>query len=139
MARFVELRNASNLSDLDGVTYDTMYPGLSASQQNAKLQDWYQLYLVPGAAHCSTNPLQPGPFPVDNMQTMIDWVEKGITPTRLNATVSSGRYEGEVQRLCQWPSRPLWRGNSTAFDCVFDQASYDSWTYEFPAFKMPVY
>ncbi|KAJ6032217.1 hypothetical protein N7540_002949 [Penicillium herquei] len=115
-----------------------MYPESTSKESLTKLRDWYQLYLVPGAAHCATNPLQPGPYPEDNMQTMIDWVENGITPTRLNATVSTGEYEGEVQRLCQWPSRPMWRNNAT-FDCVFDKASYDTWTYEFPAFKVPVY
>ncbi|KAJ5556686.1 Tannase/feruloyl esterase [Penicillium frequentans] len=197
VARFIELQDLSNLSDLDGVTYDTlvgwmneamtrymdslqttipdlttfqahggkllhyhgesdpsvptassihywqsvrsiMYPGLTERESIAKLRDWYQLYLIPGAAHCATNSLQPGPYPENNMETMIDWVENGIKPSRLNATVSSGEYSGEVQRLCQWPSRPLWSSNS-AFDCVTDRNSYESWTYEFPAFKVPVY
>lgn len=115
-----------------------MYAGVSEKQAVSKLSDWYQLYLIPGVAHCGTNTLQPGPYPEDNMQTMIDWVENGIKPSRLNATVSSGHYEGEVQKLCQWPTRPLWRNNAT-FDCVFDKKSYDSWTYDFPAFKVPVY
>ncbi|KAJ5702272.1 hypothetical protein N7488_009820 [Penicillium malachiteum] len=115
-----------------------MYPNITQSKALSKLQDWYQLYLIPGAAHCGTNDLQPGPYPEDNMQTMINWVENGVKPSRLNATVSSGEYEGETQMLCQWPSRPLWKNNST-FDCVFDKASYESWTYEFPAFKVPVY
>ncbi|KAJ5631117.1 uncharacterized protein N7484_011217 [Penicillium longicatenatum] len=197
VAMFIELQDLSNLSNLDGVTYDTlvdwmneamvrymdslqttvpdlttfqsnggkllhyhgesdpsvptassihywqsvrsiMYPGLSEKESLAKLREWYQLYLVPGAAHCATNSLQPGPYPEDNMETMIDWVENGIRPARLNATVSSGEYSGETQRLCQWPSRPMWRSNTT-FDCVTDRKSYESWTYEFPAFKVPVY
>ncbi|KAJ5809912.1 tannase [Penicillium pulvis] len=197
VAMFIELQDLSNLSDLDGVTYDTlvgwmneamvrymdslqttlpdlttfqshggkllhyhgesdpsvptassihywqsvrsiMYPGLSEKESLAKLREWYQLYLIPGAAHCATNSLQPGPYPEDNMETMIDWVENGIRPSRLNATVSSGEYSGETQRLCQWPSRPMWRSNTT-FDCVTDRKSYESWTYEFPAFKVPVY
>lgn len=197
VAMFIELQDLSNLSDLDGVTYDTlvgwmneamvrymdslqttlpdlttfqsnggkllhyhgesdpsvptassihywqsvrsiMYPNLSEKESLLKLREWYQLYLVPGAAHCATNSLQPGPYPEDNMETMIDWVENGIQPSRLNATVSSGEYSGETQRLCQWPSRPMWRSNTT-FDCVTDRKSYESWTYEFPAFKVPVY
>lgn len=115
-----------------------MYPDLTDKQAFAKLQDWYQFYLVPGAAHCGTNSLQPGPYPEDNMEIMINWVENGIKPTRLNATVSSGDYKGETQMLCQWPSRPLWRSNST-FNCVYDKKSIESWTYTFPAFKLPVY
>lgn len=197
VTKFVQLLDLDNLSDLDGVTYDTlvewmeiamvryydslqttvpdltkfqeaggkllhyhgesdpsvpaassvhywqsvrdiMYPGVSGKESLSKLQDWYQFYLIPGAAHCGTNSLQPGPYPEDNMEIMINWVENGVKPSRLNATVSSGDYEGETQMLCQWPSRPLWRNKST-FDCVSDKKSIESWTYEFPAFKVPVY
>lgn len=197
VAKFVQLRDLDNLSDLDGVTYDTVvdwiqiafdryydslqttYPDLSKfrdaggkllhyhgesdpsipsassvhywqavrdimygdkpdAEALKSLQDWYQFYLVPGAAHCGTNDLQPGPYPESNMDIVIDWVENGVKPNRLNATVSSGSYEGETQMLCQWPTRPLWKSNST-FDCVTDQKSIDSWTYTFDAFKTPVY
>lgn len=115
-----------------------MYSDLTAEESLEALQDWYQLYLVPGAAHCGVNSLQPGPYPENNMNIMIDWVENGVKPTRLNATVSSGTYEGETQMLCQWPTRPLWKNNST-FNCVNDSASIASWTYDFKALKLPVY
>lgn len=72
------------------------------------------------------------------MEIMIDWVENGVTPSRLNTTVSSGDYEGGTQILCQWPYRMLWRTNST-FNCVYDKKSIETWTYDFPAFKVPVY
>ncbi|KAK5113612.1 hypothetical protein LTR85_010841 [Meristemomyces frigidus] len=199
VTKYIQLLNIDNLSDLDGVTYDTlvewmwtgyvryldslqttlpdltafqssggkllhyhgesdpsiptassvhywqavrsiMYPHLDQEAAQEALQDWYQFYLIPGAAHCGANDLQPGPYPEDNMETMIDWVENGIKPSRLNATVSSGTHEGETQMLCQWPSRPLWHSNSSeGFDCVHDQKSIDTWTYEFPAFKVPIY
>ncbi|KAL4888885.1 Tannase/feruloyl esterase [Aspergillus ambiguus] len=116
-----------------------MYPDLSPEESLEKLEDWYQFYLIPGAAHCGTNDLQPGPWPEKNMDIMINWVENGVKPNRLNATVSSGTYAGETQMLCQWPTRPLWHGNSSNFDCVHDQKSVNSWTYTFPAFKVPVY
>ncbi|RMJ21812.1 Tannase and feruloyl esterase [Aspergillus sp. HF37] len=123
-----------------------MYPGGDSASSNthqglSNLQDWYQLYLVPGAAHCGSNPLQPaGPYPQNNMDVMINWVENGVRPSRLNATVAGGDYVGETQMLCQWPTRPLWRSDSdAAFDCVHDEKSVESWSYEFPAFKVPVY
>lgn len=72
------------------------------------------------------------------MEIMIDWVEHGVKPDRLKATVASGTYEGEVQELCQWPQAPLWR-NTTSFDCVYDAAGVATWEYEFPAFKVPIY
>ncbi|KAF2853397.1 tannase and feruloyl esterase [Plenodomus tracheiphilus IPT5] len=116
-----------------------MYPKMTDAEAQQAMSEWYQFYLIPGAAHCGANSLQPGPYPQDNMATIIDWVENGIKPSRLNATVSSGDYAGEVQRLCQWPARPLWSGNSTEFECVGDEASIASWTYSFDAFKLPVY
>ncbi|KFY27187.1 hypothetical protein V491_00982, partial [Pseudogymnoascus sp. VKM F-3775] len=117
-----------------------MYPDMKDAESLAALQDWYQLYLVPGAAHCGANTLQPnGPFPEDNMNTMIKWVEKGIKPTGLNATIQAGTSEGDVEALCQWPTRPLWKSGKSAFECVNDRASIDTWTYTFPAFSIPVY
>ncbi|KAH6625929.1 Tannase/feruloyl esterase [Boeremia exigua] len=113
-----------------------MYPDLTDIEALEAMNDWYQFYLIPGAAHCGINSLQPGPYPQDNMATIIDWVENGIKPVRLNATVSSGEYSGEVQQLCQWPTRPLWSGNDSHFDCVTDEASIESWTYTFDAFKL---
>ena len=116
-----------------------MYGRQPPEESLEALKSWYQFYLIPGAAHCGTNTLQPGPYPQNNMQIMIDWVENDVQPTRLNATVSSGTYKGETQMLCPWPTRPLWRGNSTTFECVNDPESIKSWTYAFPAFKLPVY
>lgn len=113
-----------------------MYPLLSDADALDSLSEWYQFYLVPGAAHCGSNSLQPGPYPQDNMATIIDWVENGLKPSRLNATVESGEFDGEVQRLCRWPQRPLWVGNSSEFSCVDDEASVESWTYTFDAFNL---
>ncbi|TDZ32365.1 Tannase [Colletotrichum spinosum] len=118
-----------------------MYPDSADAAALEAMRDWYQFYLVPGAGHCGANSLQPGPYPQNNMDVVIDWVENGNAPARLNATVSSSTNvnAGETQMLCQWPSRPLWSGNSSAFDCVSDDKSVESWTYTFPAFKVPVY
>jgi tannase len=118
-----------------------MYPDSTSDESLSALQDWYQFYLVPGAAHCGVNSLQPdGPYPEYNMDIMIDWVENGVKPTGLNATTQAGTYEGETQLLCQWPTRPFWTSNSSAaFECVNDTASIESWTYTFPAIKVPVY
>ncbi|KAF7540538.1 hypothetical protein G7Z17_g12165 [Cylindrodendrum hubeiense] len=115
-----------------------MYGDLSEKKSLKALEDWYQLYLIPGAGHCGANDLQPGPYPLYNMEIMIDWVENDVKPSRLNTTVSSGDNEGETQMLCQWPTRPLWK-SKTKFDCVNHEKSIESWTYDFPAFKLPVY
>jgi tannase len=69
---------------------------------------------------------------------MIDWVEGNTNPVRLNATVTEGPYTGEIQKLCSWPLRPLWRDEEN-FECVYDQASIDTWTYTFDAYDEVVY
>ncbi|KAH6675148.1 feruloyl esteras-like protein B precursor [Halenospora varia] len=117
-----------------------MYPNLSFNESTKAMADWYQLYLVPGAAHCATNPLQPnGPFPQTNLQVLINWVENNSTPTTLNATVLQGTDLGQNQQICAWPLRPMWTGNGTTMECQYDQASIDTWIYDFDAWKMPVY
>lgn len=117
-----------------------MYPKLSRSAGETKLNEWYQFYLVPGAAHCGANSLQPGPYPSQSylMSQMINWFENGEVPTGLNATISSGTYANETQMLCQWPKRPLWSSNSS-FSCVHDSNSIKPWTYSFLAFRQAVY
>ena len=94
---------------------------------------------MPGAAHCSPDPNQSnGAFPQTNLQVLINWVEKGITPTTLNATVLQGSNEGKNEQICAWPLRPLWAKNGT-MSCVYDQTSLKTWHYDFDAVPMPVY
>lgn len=117
-----------------------MYPDMSFNESSNALGDWYRLFLVPGAAHCSTNDLQPnGPWPRTNLAVMIDWVENGIVPTTLNATHLAGDDKGESASICAWPLRPFWTNNGTTMECQYDQASINTWLYDFDAFKMPVY
>ncbi|WVF72293.1 hypothetical protein IAT40_007106 [Kwoniella sp. CBS 6097] len=117
-----------------------MYPNLTTTEAEEQLKEWYQFYLVPGAAHCGANSLQPGPYPSSSslMNQIINWIENGDVPSGLNTTVSSGDYEGETQELCMFPSRPQWTSNST-FDCVTDAAAIATWDKTFTAFKQAVY
>lgn len=199
VTRFIELRNGSDFTSLDGVTYDTlktwiikgwqmyqdsletpwpdltpfnqaggkilhyhgesdssiaaassvrfhesvrkiMYPKLSVNASTTALSSWYQFYLVPGAAHCGPSTTQPnGPFPQTNLAVMIDWVEKGIQPVTLNATVLAGNNLGKNEQICAWPLRPFWSGNGTSMECLYQQASIDSWLYTLDGVPMPVY
>ncbi|ESZ96781.1 tannase [Sclerotinia borealis F-4128] len=136
VARFIELNDATNLDTLDGVTYDTLvqwmtegmtlyYHSLqttisdlttimSFNESSAALSEWYKFYLVPGAAHCATNPLEPNtPFPQTNLTVMVYWVENGNAPVTLNATVLNRDYKGDNGQICAWPLRPMWTGNET--------------------------
>lgn len=116
----------------------TMYPSLNYTEAHTALAEWYRLYLIPGAAHCATNSLQPnGPWPTDMLSQVISWVEDGVVPTTLSANVTEGDFIGS-QDICAWPLRPYWNSN-TSMVCQYDQASIDTWQYTFPAFKLPVW
>lgn len=118
----------------------SLYGNLTLQNQIKALDDWYQLYLIPGAGHCGANSLQPGPYPQTNMEIIIDWVENDHTPAGLNSTVTSGKFSGEEQLLCKFPQRPVWQGsNSSSFDCEFDEDAYQTWNYTFPAFDLPIW
>ncbi|KAI1173151.1 tannase and feruloyl esterase [Nemania sp. FL0916] len=113
---------------------NAMFGDLAYDDGVAALDAFYRLYLVPGGEHCASNPAQPGAgWPATTLQTVIDWVEHGVAPDTLNTTGKT------IDRICRWPLRPLWSGNETTLDCVFDQRSVDSWMYTFDAFKVPIY
>ncbi|KAB8074917.1 tannase [Aspergillus leporis] len=117
-----------------------MYPNMSFNESSEALNEWNRLFLIPGAAHCSPSTNQPnGPFPQTTLETLIAWVENGTVPKTLHATVPSGPREGEQQEICAWPLRPLWKENGTVMDCVYDQASIDTWDYDFDAYRLPLY
>lgn len=104
------------------------------------MADWYKLFLVPGAQHCGPNPLEPnGPFPQTNLAVIMNWVKKDVAPETLNGTILQGERVGENQQICAWPLRPLWTGNGTAMECVFDERGYQTWVYDLNAFDIPVY
>ncbi|KAI0011030.1 feruloyl esterase-like protein B precursor [Xylariaceae sp. FL0662B] len=110
-----------------------MYPELGYEEGIAALDDFYRLYLIPGASHCGSSADQPaGGWPDTTLQTVVNWVENGVAPDTLHNN-------GEIDTVCRWPLRPLWSGNGTSLECVYDQESIDSWTYNFDAFKFPVY
>lgn len=118
-----------------------MFPGLGYNESHAALSDFYRLFLVPGAGHCGVNSEQPnGPFPQNVLGSVIEWVENGVNPEKLNATVISedATVTDKEQKLCSFPLRPFWHGNST-MECVYDQASIDSWLPKLDAISMPVY
>lgn len=118
-----------------------MYPGLSYGDSVDALGDWYRFFLVPGAGYCGVGQTQPRRWPNDAIRTVVDWVERGAAPVTLAATITEGSpLAGQAESLCPWSKRPLWRGEGTQqIECEFDQASADSWTYTFDAFKAPIY
>ncbi|KAI1841494.1 hypothetical protein JX265_009939 [Neoarthrinium moseri] len=109
-----------------------LYGHLSYNESTAALDEFYRLFLVPGGGHCSSNDFQPnGGWPQTTLQAMIDWVEKDAAPDTLDNT-------GEIDTICKWPLRPFWAEDGV-LQCVYDQASIDTWMYDFDAYKLPLY
>ncbi|KAI5369135.1 putative tannase/feruloyl esterase, alpha/Beta hydrolase [Septoria linicola] len=106
----------------------TLYPTLAFAESVEKMNEFYRLYLVPGAGHCHQS-TEGGSWPLTALGSVIEWVENDVVPTRLNSTVVAGDEEGEVRRLCSFPYRPMWQGNGTAeFECVMaEQEALDTW------------
>ncbi|KIV81328.1 hypothetical protein PV11_03519 [Exophiala sideris] len=117
-----------------------MNPGMSYNESAAAQNEFFRLFLVPGATHCASNPAEPnGPFPQTNLAVMIDWVEHGILPETLNGTVRQGTSKGQNQKICAWPLRPVWSANTSNPECLYDQQSVDYWNYDLDAFLVPIY
>ena len=117
-----------------------MNPGMSYNDSATAQNEFFKLFLVPGATHCAANPAQPdGPFPQTNLAVMIDWVENGKAPQTLNATVLQGRNKGQNQQICAWPLRPVWGAGASSPDCRYEQKSVDYWNYDLDAFNVPIY
>ncbi|OJJ46791.1 hypothetical protein ASPZODRAFT_16542 [Penicilliopsis zonata CBS 506.65] len=110
-----------------------MFPDKSYREGAAAVDDFYRLFLIPGVAHCEVNSYEPNaPWPQTTLQTVIDWVEDGTAPDTLQGS-------GDIPTICRWPFRPLWTDNGESFECIYDQESIDSFTYDLEAFQLPVY
>ena len=65
-----------------------MFPGYTGYDGK---NDFYRVFLIPGAAHCAINVYQPtSPFPQYALTQLIQWVEQEVPPAYLNGTTQSG-------------------------------------------------
>jgi tannase len=104
-----------------------MYPNSSYEASLKDLHDFYRLYIIPGAAHCSPS-AENGSFPQSVLGSVIAWVEEGIVPVRLEAKVLQGPNEGKADKICTFPFRPMWSGEATELECVMpDEEVLGSW------------
>lgn len=85
-------------------------------QKNYKghADDFVRLFVIPGMGHCSGG-CATDQF--DALTALIDWVEKGIAPDQLTASVSGDNFElpadwskTRSRPLCVWPRIPVYKG-----------------------------
>jgi pimeloyl-ACP methyl ester carboxylesterase len=70
---------------------------------------WARLFLVPGMNHCAGGPATDS---FDGLAAIVDWVEKGAAPSRIEASARPGTmyFPGRTRPLCAYPSFARYRG-----------------------------
>jgi len=76
-------------------------------------EDFYRLFMVPGMFHCSGGP---GPSHFDGMTPLINWVEKGIKPERIEAAHMRSGGITYTRPLCPYPEVAKYGGNGDTKD-----------------------
>ena len=107
-------------SALDTIDY---YQRLAANNGGVTpTKDFARLFVVPGMNHCSGGPATDT---FDSVQTMVDWVEKGIAPDSIRAVASTSNawFPNRSRPLCAWPTFARYRGTGSvedagSFSCV---------------------
>jgi feruloyl esterase len=83
-------------------------------------EGFFRLFMQPGVLHCGGGP---GPSEFDSITPLVDWVERGIAPDRLIATL---RQDGRMVRsrpLCVYPAVARYKGSgnveeAASFECA---------------------
>jgi feruloyl esterase len=92
----------------------------------ASVQSFYRLYLAPGVGHGSpngtANPTANPPLPGGEIyKALIDWVEKGIAPDRIDITSPSSIPVQKSQPICVYPQKATYTSGdpfvATSYTC----------------------
>ena len=84
------------------------------------VSDFYRIFMAPGVGHCSGGT---GPIPIDPLGQLVDWVEKGESPDRLEAETRDPSGEKVSKELCPWPQKNQYMGfgdwrRASSWSCV---------------------
>ncbi|MBW8785169.1 MAG: tannase/feruloyl esterase family alpha/beta hydrolase [Novosphingobium sp.] len=118
-----------NLSDDKLTPYMSinLYKQLAARHGGyARLQNSVRLFGLPGTAHCSGGGLPVGPGSFDALGAMENWVEKGVAPDALLATlyeptsfsVDFAKPLGRTMPLCKFPEMARYKGTGSVMDAA---------------------
>lgn len=77
--------------------------------------DWARLFLVPGMNHCAGGPATDS---FDGLGAIVDWVEKGTAPARIEASALPGTkyFAGRTRPLCPYPAYARYGGTGSIED-----------------------
>jgi len=76
---------------------------------------WARLFLVPGMNHCAGGPATDS---FDGLGAIVDWVERGAAPSRIEASARPGTtyFPGRTRPLCAYPSFARYNGSGSLED-----------------------
>jgi hypothetical protein len=90
------------------------------ARSRGSVDDYYRLFLAPGAGHCAS---AAGPAPSDPLAALVSWVEQGEAPATLPAATT--RPDGTVveRTLCPYPTVSRYTGQgdpavATSYACT---------------------
>jgi feruloyl esterase len=95
-------------SALESIEY---YQRLTRNNGGAETTStWARLFLVPGMNHCAGGPATDS---FDGLGAIVDWVEKGAAPARIEASARQGTtyFPGRTRPLCAYPSYARYGGS----------------------------
>ena len=114
----------------DSIRYYESVVATQSNSQNARdesglseTQQFYRLFMAPGVLHCGGGP---GPNSFDALGALVDWVEKGVAPERIQATKFNGddptKGVATTRPLCVYPAVATYKGrgdtnDASNFDC----------------------
>jgi len=79
-----------------------------------KVEQWSEIYLVPGMSHCGGGAAALDDF--DMLSAVVDWVEKGTAPERVVATGKA--FPGRSRPLCAYPKHAQYTGKGSTEDAA---------------------
>ena len=69
--------------------------------------DSIALFMIPGMNHCAGGP---GTDTFDKVKVLEDWVERGVTPKRIEASHSTNGVVDKTRPLCPYPQVAVYKG-----------------------------
>ncbi len=83
--------------------------GASAADEVARL------FMAPGMLHCAGGP---GPNTFDAVGALEQWVERGITPSRIVASHATNGAVDRTRPLCAYPQSAVYTGSGSSDDAA---------------------
>ena len=80
-----------------------------------RLQKFYRLFRAPGVGHCGGGA---GPQPQGLFDALVNWVENGVAPQTILATITTNGVVTRSRPLCPYPQTAVYNGSGSTDDAA---------------------